>query len=929
MHTSIRRTLGAFCALLLVCNSATAAAISGRVRDANTNVNLLGATVRILENGRSTSTGSGGEFLLSDLPEGDYTLVVSYLGYDNKEEQISVVSDQTVRVDIAVGDEVVQMGAFVIEGTREGQARALQQKRAAANIMDAVSADAVGKFPDGNAAEALRRVPGVSLEIDQSEGRFVVIRGIDAQLNNVTLNGQMVGSPAEQGRRGLSMDSVPADLIARLEVTKAVTPDMDGNAIGGSVNIVTQSVFDRPDGFLFGSLSKGYGNFNEKWGWEGASATFGRLLDKEGTWGLTLGGSYSARNYASQTSDAVDWALHNGYYVPESQESFDYDIERERIGLNLALEHRAKSGHQIFFRANYNTFEDEEGRQKNGFNFARGTLSNQTANSGTFSQGRSTKEFRDYYQKHLIDAYILGGKHPLAGGDYQLEWEVSRSTGERDTPRRVDWEFRSSASAFPSNYVVGDPITIVTPTTDFYDASKYPFRRARFRTDIENEHITSGQVDLKHDMEFGAKPGFWKVGIKGVSSKKHQDRENTNYNLAGTAFTLAEPGLAGAEPVDYLEGRYRFGPTIDLAALQAFFQANPSRFAYDAASSDSNSKDADYDAKEEIFSTYGMASVDLNDRLTLMGGVRVERTESTYSALENRNGTYSPISVPHNYTEVLPGVHMTWRPTERTAVRAAWTNTYGRANYTELAPRNALEDVDLGGGDFQGSLSSGNPNLKPFESMNFDATFEYYLKNAGIVSVGFFHKNIDNPVYGNSYTLRNTTYGGRTYSLFNVSRPENADSGRVTGVEFNWQQFFTSLPSPFDGIGVNFNYTIVDSSATIFGRTDKLPFFKQSDEIGNIALIYEKYGIQFRLAYSFNSDYLDSVGASAAEDTYTDSRDTLDAKITYRLTPHISVFGELTNITEQPLRSYFGIPSRSNGYEIYSWNANFGINWSL
>ncbi len=931
MRAFLRLLATGLCGLVFVQTALPAATVSGRVRDANTNAYVLGATVAVRELERSTATTSGGDFLFHNIPAGSYTLVVSYLGYDDVTQTVAVAAEGEVRADFSIGAEVVSLGAFVVEGTREGQARALQQKRSAPNIMDAVAADAVGKFPDGNAAEALRRIPGVSLEIDQSEGRFVVVRGIDASLNNVTLNGQMVGSPAEQGARGLSMDSVPADLISRLEVTKAVTPDMDHNAIGGSINIVTQSVFDRPDGFFYGSLSGAFTNFNEEWGWWGASATYGRVLDQDQKWGVVAGFSYSRRDYASQTSDASTWVSRSGFFSPSNQASFNYNLVRERLGINAKLEHRPKPGHQLYLQLNYNEFIDDEDRQSSSYDFASGTLSNASATGGSWSQGRATREFRDYKQNHLIDAYAIGGKHELSDG-YQLDWKASVSTGERETPRRVDWEFRSSASAFPNSFVLGGDIPIITPNAAFYDPASYPFRRVRFRKDDEKEDIYSAQVDLRRDVQFGAKPGYWKTGVKFVNSDKHQDRTNTNYNLASGAanlFTLAQTGLTAPEPATFMNGRYRLGPVINVDSMYSFFASNPGRFVFDAASTLSNSADADFDATEEVTSGYAMASVSPGSQTTVLGGLRVERSNATYSALERRNGVYAPISISKSYTQVLPGLHFVWRPNKQMVLRAAWTNTYGRAAYTSLAPRNVLDDVDLGGGNFQGSLSSGNPELEPFESMNFDVSAEYYLKHAGILSVGVFHKSIDNPVYRNSYTLTNTTYGGRNYSQLGISRPENAEKGEVTGVEFNWQQFFNFLPAPFDGLGLNLNYTITDSSAKIFGRTDELPFFKQSDEIGNLALVYEKYGIEARVAYAFNGAYLESVGTSRATDVYTDRRRVIDAKFSYRFNKRLKVFVELLNLNEEPLRTFEGEPGHNNGYEIYSWNANLGINWNL
>jgi TonB-dependent receptor len=702
------------------------------------------------------------------------------------------------------------------------------------------------------------------------------------------------------------------------------------------VNIVTQSAFDRAEPFAFGSLSLGYNDFSGDWGWRGASATAGRVFGAERTWGVIAGFSYSSREYASQTSDAIDWSAVNGIFRPQTQESFDYEIERTRLGANLGFEYRPRDGQQFYVRYNFNEFTDEEGRQKTGYNFALGTLTAQTATSGAYSQGRATKEFRDYKQKHLIDAISVGGKHDLPG-EFQLEWKLGDSTGERDTPRRVDWEFRSAAGAFPNTYVLGGPTPIVTPNAAYYNPASYPFRRVRFRTDLEREEIFTAQADLRRPVKFGDATGFLKAGGKLIRSRKTQDRGNVNYNLAGGAanlFTLADGGQAGPEPADFMRGRYRLGPTTNLAAMQAYYRANPGRFAFDAATTLNNSIVADFDAEEEIASAYGMASLNLTPQLTLVGGLRVERTEAYYAGNEllSRAGVFTGFNrvvIPRRYTQALPGLHLNWRPNKQVALRAAWTNTYGRANYTELAPRNVLDDIDLGGGVFEGSLSSGNPRLAPFESRNLDVSAEYYLPSAGIVSVGLFRKDIANPVYRRSFTLNNTVYNGRTYQRLGVSRPENAGDARVSGIELNYQQFFPKLPGALGGLGLGFNYTRTRSSVTVFGRSDTLPFFKQADEIGNLALLYEKYGLEARVAWSFNGSYLEAVGTDRNSDEYTDSRRPLDLKVSYRINRRLRVFADFLNVTKEPLRTFTGEPGRPSGYEIYSWNANVGLNWRL
>lgn len=912
-----------------------AASLTGYIKDANNSSPLPNAAVVLVEIARETTTTTAGKYFFGEIPPGDYTLRASYSGFEDASQKVRVSGSAETQADLKLGAEIVKLGAFVVEGERQGQARALQLKRTAAGIMDAVAADAMGKFPDGNAAEALRRMPGVSVEIDQDEGRYVVVRGIDSALNNVTLNNQLVGTPSEQGNRGVAMDSVPADLIARLEVTKAVTPDMDGTAIGGAINIVTQSAFDRPEGFLFGSVSGFYDDFSGRTSPNG-SLTFGRLLDRGGKWGLVLGASYSRKEFKSQTSDTPAWTLLNSIWTPLTQESFDYDIMRERIGANVALQFRPAAGHELALRLNHNQFTDEEGRQKSNFEHVLGVRTNHSAVGGTNSQGRATREFRAYNQTGTITAAALDGKHRFGAG-YQLNWQAGASEGKRDVPKRDDWEYRSAAGAFPNSYSVASGHLVITPNAAFYSPASYPFRRVRFRSDLEREKVFSAQADLRRDVAFGGKGGYWKTGVKYVSRDKADDRSNRNYNLLGAAWTLAESGLAGAEPAGYFGGRYRFGPTINLSANEAFFAANPGRFAFDPLGSLNNSIAGDFGATEDVQAAYGMVGVNLTTTWTALAGVRYEHTEADYAANALStpggvfSGAYRRVAGTNRYDNFMPGLHLVWRPDKRFVGRLAWTNTLARPNYADLAPRRVVDDIEtaVGSGRYTGSISTGNSRLRPYKASNLDLTLEYYLKGGGIVSVGVFDKDITNPVYGGSFVQTNVVIDGRAYDRVALSQPENAKRGRITGAEFSYQQFFTVLPSPFDGFGVNLNYTVTDSSATLFTRADKLPFFKQSDAVGNFALLFEKSGFEARVAVAFNSPYLTAVGTSAATDTYTDRRRPIDAKISYRINKRLRVFAEFLNLNEEALDEYTGVAARNAGNEIYHWKSRFGVNFNL
>jgi TonB-dependent receptor len=935
--TIVIRQLGSIALLALLIATATpatgyaqstTATLSGTVKDAQGGV-LPGAMVVLVHEPTGartqTVTGEGGRYSITELRAGGaYRVTVTMPQFRDTEAAVSLAPGQEKQLDITLPLATMSETLTV----RGGLALARDEKRAAVNITDVVSADAMGRFPDANAAEALRRIPGVSLEIDQGEGRFVVVRGIDASLNNVTLNGQIVGTPAEFGTRGVSMDSVPADLISRLEVTKAVTPDMDANAVGASVNIKTLGAFDRPGAFFSGTIRSGYNNMSGRSPFSG-NATFGRTFADRKI-GMVLGGSYSDRHYESDLLRGSDgnWGVVNGFFVPQNPAFLDYDVQRRRQGLNGSVAFRPATGHELTVRGNRNLFRDIEGRQLTQFDLARGTLTNQTPTSGSFSQGRATREYRDYEQHHTIDAGMMRGTHTLTLG--LLDWQAGFSRGERDTPRRVDWEFRSAANAFPSTYDVSDPAhPIITPVPAYYDPASYPFRRVRFRTDLEREDVVTAEANLQRPTTWGG-PGSWKAGVKVVARDKAQDRDNLDYN-SGPAFTLAEFGLGGPEPADFFNGTTRFGPTLNLRANQEFFASNPGRFVLDPVATQSDSLVQDFTADERVTVGYLMRTFTFS-HWSLLAGVRVEHTQGDYSANElllsggTFTGTIRPAVGSTSYTDVLPGVHVNFAPRAHLKIRGAITKTLGRPAYASLAPIKALDDLEVTPGVFAGSLSLGNPDLKPYRSINADASVEYYL-GSGLIAIAPFYKHIDNAIYGRSFVQTDVIYETRFYSTLGFSQPQNADAGHVGGVELTYQNYFAHLPGVLNGFGVNVNYTLTDSSVAVFGRPDLLPFFKQSKHSGTVALLYERFGVASQVSLSFNSPSIGTVGANADSDNYGDTYRVVDFKISAPLTRGLRALVEAGNLNDEHRLRYAGIPGRRTQDEVYSWNLAFGLDW--
>lgn len=906
--------------LSLAAGAANAGDLRGAVVDANTGQRLAGASVRLSENGRVGASDSGGAFSFQNVPAGDYTLIVDFVGYRPVRQAVTIAETGAVELSITIGAEA-EVEGLVVTATRAAQAEALQVKRSATVIVDALSADDVGKLPDNNVADAVQRLPGVSVTIDQGEGRYVIVRGMDSNLINVTVNGQIFPGP-EGGARRVALDTFPADIISRVEVIKALTPDRDANAIGGTVNLITASAFDTPNGFLRGSARFGYNQLGEKKNYAG-NASFAHLFGDQDQFGLVLGASFSRRRFESDNYEASGFRDVNGQTLPTTRVLRDYRILRDRTGLVANFEWRPRDGVRLYVNNTYTRYSDDEQRDSSTFEYALGALSNQTATGGSYSQGRGTVELRDRKVVQKLFNVSVGGS--FERGPYTLDLNATFAKADEDTPKRVDWEFRSATNAFPNSYDASG-LFLKTVAPLLADATRYPFRRVRNRTDAVSEDTKAFSADLKYD--FADRPGFLKAGVRYVDRDKSWDRTNNDYGtVTSGTFLLSDVSRAGA--TDHLGDNYNQGPVIDREKIIAYFEANQARFARDAASTLANSLVTDFWAKEKVLAGYAMGETTISG-LVLTGGVRVERTDADYSSydVQRRAGAITGFPIRTGgteYTHVLPDVLVRYNIGSSLVLRAAYTTTIGRPNYTDIVPRRDFDATEVTPGVFQGTYSEGNPDLKPYRSSNYDASIEYYLRPAGILSAGIFHKKIENPIYGRTINNVNIAFEGRQFSRLDVTRPENADNGTLTGLEVNYQQQFTFLPDPLKGFGVSANGTLVDSKVEIFGRADKTPFFRQSKRLANASVFYERAGFEARLAVTHRSPYLEAV-VGPGIDAYAASRTQVDFKVSYAIDERFIVNADVLNINNAPLRYYRGDKRYILGEERYGPSASVGLN---
>lgn len=813
---------------------------------------------------------------------------------------------------------------IVVTGTRAGERKAIEEKRKADNFVDAIYANDVGKLPDQNVAEAVRRIPGLSVANDQGEGRYVIIRGINPDLVNVTLNGMTLPAPEPEGRQ-VKLDDIPSALISAVVVTKSLTADQDANAIGGSVDIRTLSAFDRNKAYFADARAAyGWSKLNDGHPYEG-DIQVGGLFGPDRQFGAVLSVNYSKRpieseNFQGSTNYRVPVAA-NGFVVPDQYGLRDYNLTRTRKGAVLNLDWRPSDTTKVYLRGTYSAFDDDETRDQFIID-NESALTNQTATTGTF-RGRGSVRVRRREEADNTRSVQGGGEFDLGPGHVTINGGYARA--QKRDPLRSEYNFRTGGTALTVNYDVSGTPYVFVPTNAVAQTA-YTLNSVNYDHRLAVETLAQGRIDYSIPLAWGSDGSSIKIGAKYLDRHKTNDRDYVTYGLAARRpFTLADVSYLG--DTSFYGSDYAFGPRIDYDRGQAYLAAHPGTITLNTAGSINNSLANDYDVRERIAAAYAMATLKI-EKLTLVPGIRVEQTRdrsaakliTAKSALDSGFNSFGS----KRYTDVFPGLNARYDATDDLVLRGAVTTSIGRPNYAQLAPFVSVDQTTN-----PNSVARGNPDLKPYKALNFDGVLEYYLPGQGLISLGGFYKSLDNPIYAQSLLGQSGTFAGQALTNATVSTALNIDKAKVYGVEVNLQTRFTFLPSPLDGFGVSANYTRIwgKGDGTILGaapRTGDIPLFLQSKHVGTAQIFYEKYGVAVRAAFSYRSAYLDTLGSTAALDQYTDANGQLDVNASYQVTPELTFFTSATNLTDAPWRRYIGTKAQLVERERYSVSFRWG-----
>jgi TonB-dependent receptor len=917
--------------------------ILGHITDAENGETLPGANVVIKGTHIGATTDYDGNYRITNAPVGHQIIVISYIGYAEKELPVTVNPGSAVEGNATLQISAIMGEELVVTAQLQGQAAAINQQISSNTIVNVVSQEKIRELPDQNAAESVGRLSGVAVQRDAGEGTKVVVRGLSPKFSSITVNGERIPSTDEEDR-SVDLSMISSDALAGIEVFKSLTPDRDGDAIGGTINLVTRRA---PVGATSTvRFQTGYNDHEDDFGQFKGSFSLSNRFGPDQKFGALVTGNYQTANRASDNLDA-------GYtFVREAREGEDRAVigvnnlnlvdrfeTRNRLGASANLDYEVSSGN-----VSLNSFWSETRRKE-------------LRRRKRYRLGTARTEYdlldRDIDTRLLSNA--LTGNHIL--GRLELDWRGSFSRSTRNIPGSQDATFRELA-AFRADTEENEGVDAI-PAGAKNRVDLTFFKDVFIDTqDVSDRNIT-GKLDLKFPFAFdNGLNGFLKVG--GKVRLKDRDRDNTSWwtgsfgiNSIGAAnpdlFDLDReqrillsnfliPNSNVADP--FLDGAFDFGPILDLNLINQWTDDFADKFMLNPVVDLD-----DYKAGEDIIAHYTMAQIHFGDRIMILPGIRMEQTRTDYQSIFG-----TPVSIGDNlflggvvdtsgsrtYTEWLPMFHVRYKATTWMDLRLATTRSLSRPNYFDLVPFERLDHRGT-------SVARGNPNLQHTIAWNYDAFLSIY-GNRGLFTLGGFYKRLDDISF-----IRNTRIQDpNDWFGYSLTSPVNSEEETVVkGFEVELQTNLKTLPNPWDGVVLGLNYSHI-TSKTFFpffelGPRSPNPPFRpiiidgeregrlpgQADNIFNASAGYEKGGFSLRYSLVYQGSALRTVGTREELDGFTDGFVRHDLAIQQKLNDRVSLFLNGNNLTNVSEGAFLGNRDFPTAEEFFGWTSDMGIRYKL
>ncbi|PRC95113.1 TonB-dependent receptor [Solimicrobium silvestre] len=828
---------------------------------------------------------------------------------------------------------------ITILGQRATAYNAIKAQKEAPNLINVLTSDEIRKLPDVNVAEAVARLPGISLETDTGEGRFINIRGLDSDLNSTTFAGLRLppSNPAspQNGGRAVALDAIPNGLVGSITVTKSNLPEQDAEALGGTIEITPKTAPADGKPFFDGHIGSGY---------EGLRGT--AITDVSATVGGRFGGSGEHTNGISSYSDHPFSAVFTAAYyhdkrgIDDVEQSYiddgvhpsnsladidmrryQYDRQRHGVGLDLGAQPDANSTYYIrAFDAGYT-----EAKQNNHLQI---TMDGNpvTAPGGGFTDGVSANGFDKFLtdEKEKIDnqVFMVGGQNKFGGNvlDYRLGY--TKGSYNQFYDYKADFNYTPSAGSITYNNTgAGNTSLFNVSGANYLNPGNYTLGSFKNQTEDITDHEWSFASNLKMPVSWGS---FDDENIKfGLDARvRTRNAEEQPYSYKGIP-NLPLTSVATGGDTTFYNGIYQIGPLIPAGELNTQLAS----YQIIKASDMLNAQLAYQHDTENVNSLYWQYQMTAG-KLGVIAGVRVENTNAQYDAISQGvdaggNNVVEPSSMARHYTNAFPSAQARYELDPATLLRASFSSTIARPGFNQINPSVQVSSAD-------NTVSVGNPNLKPTTANSFDLSYEKYLPHSGIFSVGLFDKEIKNYIVATTYNqmFQNSGLYAGLAGEASVTSFTNTNSGYARGLEFNYQQKFKELPDFWSGFGVNLNYTFVDSGTDIHpGFTSMLPSTSRNN--ANAMLFYERDGLDLRLGVNYVSADLWAIGGNATTpDTFSDARLQVDFGGSYVINEKISLYFSAKNISNTPLKFYEGSPDRPIQREFYGPTFLAGLNFS-
>jgi TonB-dependent receptor len=793
--------------------------------------------------------------------------------------------------------------AIVITGTREQSA---QIKRDSKVVVDVRSEQEIRSLPDVNAAEALQRLPGVSLETDSGEGRFVNIRGMDADLNGTTYDGVRLtaSNPAspQGGSRAIAFDAFPSGILGGIEVVKSLSPDMDAEGLGGVVNIVPRSLPANRRTLVQGSIGGGVETLRNNGRYMG-DITLGR-----GFGGTTASGQSRVEVILSYAYDedkrgiddveadyindpSVAPAGTSAYLTSKLYDDLQprwYEYHRTRQGAAGSLAFRPDDNSSVFVRAlhaGYVEYAHKHEFKINGLADDILTVDNGTGNvTGDAVSPRedaiSTKERLGNNLFEVGGNTLLGNIKVDARGSYTRGFDTFpySESATWTTPGLVTLTYNNTANYNVPTFRSADGTNLQDPAiyTKFRSSSNSPSHSA--------DKEWAGVFNVAAPVGPNGSDGEIKFGGSIRSRNRIAHAYKASLINPGTSYASF---AAGTENIFY-NGAYDIGPRPDFSKILTIAQGPLSE---DLAGFENDDEDV-YAGYAQYSGTFGA--------LSLVGGLRVEATNATYRAnVANDDGSFTPNRDKRKYTNVFSDLSLRYAAGKNVVLRAAYTTAIGRPGFNQVT---AAQSIDL----TNFVISQGNPKLKPMIGRNFDLSAEYYTPGGGLISAGLFYKAFSNYIIG---TVQKDVPDPRCVdpatglaTTCEIDSFQDIGSAHAEGLEVNVHQPFYFLPGALNGFGFEGNVTFVHSSGRVHQNDTSRSRLPQTSPLSfNAGLFYEKGPISARLAGSYVSKNLWAVGGDSSTDLYSRPRFRLDVSASYAINKHFEIFAEGKNLTNTKL----------------------------